>query len=283
MKKMPTVIRAEIMGFCSGVQRAVEMAEQLADRHPGKKTYSLGHLVHNRQVIRKLETLGIQPIDSVSHVEPGIVVIRAHGETPDVFEELERRGFEVVDATCPKVKRSHRIISDYSKQGYHIIIAGESDHSEVKGLVGRATAVTVLESVADAESFRGELPAILLAQTTFSPTDYERICGILSERYPELQIFRTICPAMEKRHDAVEALAGKVDAILVVGGLQSANTRRLFERSRATGKPSWHIEEASGLPVEITQYCRIGITAGASTPTWIIEEIEGRLKEKTHG
>lgn len=283
MKLPSTVLRADILGFCSGVRIAVETAEKLAREHPGEKIYSSGNLVHNRHVIRKLAEIGVHPMGSISDAEPGIAILRAHGETPEAIQSLKDRGFTIVDATCAKVRRSHKLIAEYSHRGYHIVIAGERDHSEVRGLVARADSVSVIESVAEVETDRGHSPALLIAQTTFSPGEFERIAEHLVERYKDLHVIRTICPAMEKRHKSLEDLAQKVDAVLIVGGKSSANTRRLFERAQSTGIPAWHIEEASEIPAEVYQFARVGITAGASTPAWIIDGIEERLKGKPCG
>ena len=282
MERKVTVIRAEVSGFCSGVKRALTLAEECAHQAKDKPVCTLGDLVHNSQVMDRLAEQGIEPVSSVEEVKRGTVIIRAHGTTEEVLADLERRGLHVVDATCPKVKRSHGLIEKYSDLGYQILIAGERNHSEVHGLVSRAKACDVVQTEAEAERVECTPPLMLLAQTTFSPIEYKKIISVLTRRYGEVEVSQTICPAMERRHEAVQRLAEHVDAVLVVGGKNSANTRRLYEKAKAVGKPSWHIEQASDLPIDVYTYGRVGIAAGASTPEWIVREIEQKLEQSNN-
>jgi 4-hydroxy-3-methylbut-2-en-1-yl diphosphate reductase len=268
------IIRAEVSGFCSGVKRALQLAEDSGGDNSSGPVYTYGDLVHNDQVMKHLSEQGISSISSLHNIESGTVIIRAHGAAVETLNVLTRKGIRIVDATCPKVKRSHRIIEKYTARGFHIIIAGEPDHSEVRGLVSRAQNFDVVESVAMVGELSCTSPILLIAQTTFSPTVYKAICDAARKRYPQVEISRTICPAMEQRHEAVERLAARVDAILIIGGNKSANTKRLFEKALASGKPAWHIEHAGDIPEDIYSYNRIGIAAGASTPESVVRQVE---------
>jgi 4-hydroxy-3-methylbut-2-en-1-yl diphosphate reductase len=276
------VIRANVSGFCSGVKRAVDLALEAgatASETPGKGDIcTLGELVHNRRVMEMLKRKGVRSITSPEEILDGTVVIRAHGAPKGTVEGLEKRGVRVVDATCPKVTRSHSIIERYSDRGYHVVVAGERNHSETRGLVSRANSVDVVETATEARELSFTSPGIVIAQTTFSPVEYEKICATLKNRFDSIEVFETVCPAMEKRREALSRLVGQVDALIIIGGRHSANTRRLFEQAKSTGLPAWHVEEADDLPSEVFGYPTIGITAGASTPDFVIDEVEERLR-----
>ena len=278
-----TVVRASVLGFCSGVKRAVDLALEAcatasatASETAGE-VCTLGELVHNRRVMEMLKAKGVRSITTPDEISDGTVVIRAHGAQKGTVEVFESRGIRVVNATCPKVARSHSIIERYSDRGYHVIVAGERDHSETRGLVSRARSVDVVETAKEAGELICASPAIVIAQTTFSPLEYEKICRTLKERFDSIEIFETVCPAMEKRQEAINRLVGQVDALIIIGGSHSANTRRLFEQAKNTGLPAWHVEGADDLPALVFNYARIGITAGASTPDFLIDEVEERL------
>ena len=287
------VIRAGVSGFCSGVKRAVDLALEAcaaagaaSGAHAGKGDIcTLGELVHNRRVMEMLRSKGVRSINTPDEILEGTVVIRAHGAPKGTVEAFEKRGVRVVDATCPKVTRSHSIIERYSDRGYHVVVAGERNHSETRGLVSRARSVDVVETAEEARELLCITPAIVIAQTTFSPVEYEKICRTLEEQSDSIEVFETVCPAMEKRREALIRLVGEVDAFLIIGGRHSANTRRLFEQAKNTGLPAWHVEGADDLPAEIFDYTKIGVTAGASTPDFLIDEVEECLgsAEAVHG
>ena len=272
-----TVIRASVSGFCSGVRRAVDLALKASAAGEGD-VCTLGELVHNRRVMEMLQAKGVRAISAPDEIASGTVVIRAHGAQKGTVEELERRGIHVVNATCPKVTRSQTIIERYSNRGYHVIVAGEREHSETRGLVSRAQSVDVVETEQEARGLSCRSPVIVIAQTTFSPIEYRKICTTLAEQFDPIEIFETVCPAMEERREALTGLAPRVDALVVIGGNHSANTRRLFELAKSTGLPSWHVEGADDLPEAVFTYEKIGITAGASTPDFVIDAVEARLK-----
>ena len=277
------VIRADVYGFCSGVRRAVELALEAGKRAGGGDVCTLGQLVHNPRVMEMLKNHKVRAIETPEQMSQGTVVIRAHGAPAATVESFAARGICVVDATCPKVARSHRIIESYAEKGYHVIVAGEREHDEVQGLVSRTNRATVVESAQEALAIECSGPVIVLAQTTFRSAEYRKICTVLQEKISDIEIFETVCPAMEERCGAVDRLAQRVDAIVIIGGKNSANTRRLFEQAGKSGLPAWYVQGADDLPDELFSFRRIGITAGASTPDYVVEEVEMRLQSGKEG
>ena len=288
------VIRASVMGFCMGVRRAVEKAEQaLAECGPSAggegRVCSLGPLIHNPTVLADLERRGLSVLSPdaapFAGLEGASVVIRAHGTTPQVTAALERAGARVIDATCPKVHLSQKRVREWSGKGYGIVIAGDRNHGEVTGVSSFACAgsrVSVVQDAREAEALvsgKG-LPdkAVLIAQTTFSPSEFARISGVLRERIPGLVVFDSICSATMERQDALVELASRVDGIIVIGGKSSANTRRLYERARSLVPLADLIEDASMIRREFFSLPRVGITAGASTPEAVIRGVEEALR-----
>ena len=285
------VIRASVMGFCMGVRRAVERAEQaLEERELSAEcpvtVYSLGPLIHNPTVLSDLERRGLSvlppDVGSFSGLEGASVLIRAHGTTPQVMEALEKAGAKVVDATCPKVHLSQKRVREWSDKGYDIVIAGDRNHGEVTSISSFARGnVFVVQDVCEAESLvmGGGLSerTVLIAQTTFSPSEFARISAVLRERVPGLVVFDSICSATMERQDALVELAGKVDGIIVIGGKSSANTRRLYERAKSLVPHADLIEDATMIRKEFLSLGRVGITAGASTPDAVIRGVEEAL------
>jgi 4-hydroxy-3-methylbut-2-enyl diphosphate reductase len=210
-------------------------------------------------------------------VQRGIVIIRAHGIGPEQKRQCEREGITCIDATCPNVRRIHRDVAAYASRGFHVIIVGEETHGEVRGIRGYAGSATVISSASDAEISPIPMPCIVVGQTTFKREEYRRICEVLRTREPRVEVLDTLCAATESRQESLQRLAERVDALLVIGGRKSANTRWLYQAAIETGKPSWHIEEASDIPREISGFERVGISAGASTPDSTVEEVEAAL------
>ena len=281
------VIRAAVLGYCMGVRRAVDAAAKaLAEkRGTGCKVYTLGPLIHNPSVLAKLAAEGLsvlseQTLDRAD--SQSVVLIRAHGTSPAVMERLRQAGCEVVDATCPRVHLSQKRAQEWSEKGYEIIIAGDKNHGEVLSISGFAAAP--VQVVQNAEEARNLVPAeksVLIAQTTFSPSVFAEISGILLKKNSSLLVYNSICSATLERQEALQALHGRVDGIVVVGGKNSANTKRLYEtaqhlfdseRGRAV-----LIEDETQLPSDFCALKAVGITAGASTPEEVIAAVEKRL------
>lgn len=279
------VIRARLLGFCMGVKRAVEAAEAALKENAcgGKAVFTLGPLIHNDAVMQALKERGAEILDASSAEKAGsgtTVVIRAHGTTPEIAEQLAKNGAQIIDATCPRVHLSQKRAAEWAQKGFMVIIAGDKNHGEVMSISGYAGShAVVVENAGEAENAEFPEKSILIAQTTFSPAEFERIAQVLRRRNSGIRIFNSICPATMERQNALRELEGKADGILVIGGKNSANTRRLFETASSICKKAALIETASEIPPEFFAMERVGITAGASTPDFIIDEAEAFLKE----
>ena len=266
------VILAEHLGFCYGVKRAIEIARQNAS--PDGTSSTLGPLIHNPQMVERLKNEGVGTVSSLDEVEDGLVIIRSHGVGPEVYEEAESRGLELVDATCPHVKKAQLSAKLLSEEGYTVVIIGEKNHPEVKSIFEwTAQDAYIIETEAEADA----LPSIgklgVVSQTTFSGEKFRSIVSHLLEKSREIKILRTICTATDLRQTAALELAENVDVMIVVGGKNSANTSRLAQLC-ATKCKTYHIETVAELQDDwLKNVNKIGITAGASTPDWIIKEV----------
>ena len=270
---------AKTAGFCMGVRRAVELALDAPGKH-AEPIFTYGPLIHNPQVLGLFAEKGISVLESIPEKGHGTVLIRAHGVPPADKERLADAGFQVVDATCPRVIRVQTIIRVHARKGYAAIIVGDRDHPEVVGLVGYAGDMGhVVSSMAELDALPAFEKAIIVAQTTQNLRFYGKVKAWAAETFPHYKTFDTICDSTEKRQAEVKQLAGRVDAVVVVGGKQSGNTRRLAEIAAETGKPAFHIEtevELDGCGLDGVE--QVGITAGASTPNWIIKRVYRELE-----
>lgn len=272
-------IFADVLGYCMGVRKAVEKAEFAASSNPGKKIYSAGPLIHNPNALKKLERLGIGILKPETELKNSIVIIRAHGIPPLEKKRLESSGADLIDATCPRVLSSQRLAEKYHKDGYQVYLAGDKKHGEIEGLAGFAPGCIVLETPEDALAL-DFVPdkSVLIGQTTIKTSEYQAISSKLKEKNANIKICNTLCPAAEKRQNALFELAKKVDGIIVIGGKNSANTKRLFYSASALVSKAWHIENPEEIPLEVLDLNLVGITAGASTPDEDIERVAGYLK-----
>lgn len=272
------ILVAKTAGFCMGVQRAVEMALE-APRFLPEPIYTMGSLIHNPQVLEDLRKKGIQALSEIPEKGQGTVLIRAHGVPPEVQEKLAAAGFQIADATCPKVIKVQTIIASHAQKGFRVIIVGEAHHPEVAGLLGFAQDLGIV--VGDLEELQ-KLPlfekAIVVAQTTQSRIEYDKIRTWIQENVPHYIVFSTICASTEDRQREVEKMMDEVDALVVVGGFNSGNTRRLAQIGQRSQKPTYHVETELELDVgKLRLFSRIGITAGASTPDWMIQRVIDKL------
>ncbi len=275
------IIVAKTAGFCMGVRRAVAMVLD-ASNLAGEPIFTYGPLIHNPQVLEMLENKKICRIETIPEKGEGIVLIRAHGVPPEDEKALKKAGFTVLNATCPRVVRVQVIINRYAKKGYATIIIGDKKHPEVVGLLGYAGGngytVTSMEQLAGLPAFEN---AVVVAQTTQNTEFYEAIKAWCTGHAPHYRLFNTICGSTEKRQSEVRGLAQKNDAVIVVGGKQSGNTRRLAQVARQTGTLAIHIEDASEIDYKgLGGAKNIAITAGASTPSWIINETCSKVAAK---
>ena len=278
------IIKSEVMGFCFGVRRAVETAESALQKY-GKGVYSLGPLIHNENALKELQEKGLLIADEkeISTIKDGsVVIIRAHGVAPDLIETLKNKKCTVIDATCPRVKANQKMVSRYTSADDYIILTGDKNHGEVIGLAGYAKSNFIqIQNYDEAEkvqlpsNLKGQI--VLLSQTTYNPLEFSKIESLLKSRYPQIKVQNTICPATEERQNALLDLCSKVDALIVIGGKNSANTKRLYQTAKENCKFALHIQDESEIPEEIRKYEKIGITAGASTPDKIISLVENAL------
>ena len=271
------VILAEYLGFCYGVKRAIQLARESATL-PGK-AYTLGPIIHNPQMVAKLGAEGIGLIDNLTDTSKGTVIIRSHGVGPQVYAEAEAKKIRLIDATCPHVKKAQLAAHKLSEEGYKVVIIGEKKHPEVRSILEWAgKEAMVVEDEAEAAELPSYQKLGVVAQTTFSQQNFQNIVMYLLPKSHDIRILRTICTATDQRQKAAMDLAGRVSLMLVIGGKNSANTTRLAQLCAAKCQ-TYHIETASEIqPGWFDKIEKIGITAGASTPDWIIKEVYKKCK-----
>jgi len=266
---------AKTAGFCMGVKKAVDTVLDVA-RHRGReRVFTYGPIIHNPQTVELLQTRGVVPVDTIDKIDDGIVVIRAHGISPAEREELENKNIKIFDATCPRVARVHSIITNQVALGHNIIIVGDREHPEVTGLMGYAgdkgVVVTDREDVCKLPQYE---KVSVVAQTTKNMEEYQEILDVIRKKFPVVEIFNTICRSTGKRQTEIRQLTSEVDGMIIVGGKNSANTRRLADISREQGTPTYHIETVDELnSIDLCKYDKIGVSAGASTPNWITDGV----------
>ncbi|MDD5132154.1 MAG: 4-hydroxy-3-methylbut-2-enyl diphosphate reductase [bacterium] len=272
---------AKHAGFCFGVKRAVNLALKTAAANKNKKIATLGPLIHNPQVTRDLAVHGIIDVTKPQMVRSGIVIVCSHGMHPLVLDKIKRKRVAIVDATCPFVRKIEMIVKKLKRENYTIIIVGDKKHPEVKAITGYAGKKSIL--IEDTQDV-GRLPRFkklgVVAQTTQSVEKYEKICRELMGKTDHLKVFNTICDATQKRQEEAVHLARKVEKMIVIGGYDSANTKRLAKLSQELGRPTVHIEQARDLDLEFLKNTQsVGVLAGASTPDWIISDVIARIKK----
>ena len=270
---------AKNVGFCMGVRRAMEMTLFEANKGDGK-LFTYGPLIHNQQVLDLLRSKGVDVKEDIDENDKGRMIIRAHGITPNERETIGSSNLKIIDATCPRVRRVQAIIRKYASRGYVPVIFGDAKHPEVVGLMGYGEGNSiVIRSPEDVERLPEKKKLVVVSQTTQDADTYEEIVNAIKGRYPDAVIFHTICDETYKRQREVRSLASEVDNIVVVGGKNSGNTRRLYEMSKSTGKPAFHVETEKELqPSWFNATETVGVIAGASTPNWMIKRVIERLK-----
>jgi 4-hydroxy-3-methylbut-2-enyl diphosphate reductase len=273
---------AKNAGFCMGVRRALDLVLNTArDLQPDEIIHTYGPLIHNNQVLEILERRGIRCCEDLKEAEEGgRIAIRAHGIPPQERKAIKEKGFKIINATCPRVGKVQGIIKKHSLRGYDIVIVGDDNHAEVIGLKGFADGrAHVLKTPEEVDRLPPMEKLLVVAQTTQDERAFKTIAGLLEERYPETIVFNTICDSTHNRQEEVRALCNEVDAMVVVGGRHSGNTKRLAEIAAATGIPTFHIETEEELDRERLQNLKIvGVTAGASTPHWLLRRVVHELE-----
>ena len=281
------VILAKSAGFCFGVKRAVDKVYEEAEKNQ-VPVYTYGPIIHNEEVVNDLEKRGVHAILDTSELkdlQKGIVVIRSHGVEKGVYDTINSEGFTVVDATCPFVLKIHRIVEEYSKKDYHIIIIGNDSHPEVEGIKGWSdpAKTTVLQTREEAEklSFQIGEKVCIVSQTTFNYNKFQELVEIIKEKGYDIIVLNTICNATEERQTEARVIAEQVDAMIVIGGRNSSNTQKLFEICKNECKNTYYIQTVKDLDLaEVRSVDNVGITAGASTPNNIIEEVQKNVRNE---
>jgi len=270
-------------GFCFGVKNAVDQTLKAIKENQDKKIYTYGSLIHNRHVTEDLKRKGVEEIENLKDIKDdnSLIIIRSHGVPRSIINEINSKGIKYVDCTCPFVSRIHRIVEDKYCKGYKIVIVGDKKHPEVIGINGWCNNEAI---IIDDEKMVDKLPyydkICLVAQTTFSKNLWHRIKERVKEKFNNAEIFDTICNATENRQKSVIELAKKVDVMLVIGGFNSSNTIKLYELARQYCPNTYHIENAEDLAKEtIMKAETIGVSAGASTPDWIIKEVINKMED----
>ncbi len=277
------VILAKSAGFCFGVKRAVEQVyEQTKGEEP---IYTFGPIIHNEEVVRDLEEKGVrvmEDVEEISKLSNGTLIIRSHGVSEDVYKELSQSNLKIVDATCPFVKRIHNIVTKESEAGAQIIIIGDEGHPEVEGIRGWSkTPAIVVGSREEAEKFvaEPEKKLCIVSQTTYSYNKFQELVEIFSQKGYDINVVNTICNATEERQTEAAEIAGMVDAMIVIGGKTSSNSKKLYEICKQKCENTVFIQTVHDLNLNLKGNTRrVGITAGASTPNNIIEEVQNYVR-----
>jgi 4-hydroxy-3-methylbut-2-enyl diphosphate reductase len=271
---------ARTAGFCWGVRRTVDKVMEVAARRRGRPVVTLGPIIHNPQAVARFREKGVETVKAIAEAGDGTtVVVRTHGAVRDELEQARQRGLEVVDGTCPYVKYPQAMAQRLSREGYHIVIVGDADHAEIRGVVSYAEGPCIVVKPGGAiPEIKAEKVAVI-AQTTCIGSEFARVVGALALRHKEVRAVNTICNDTEERQADARALAAEVDAVVVVGGKNSANTRHLAEICREIQPRTWHVETEAELRPEWFEGCRaVGLSAGASTPDWIVEGVAEWLR-----
>ena len=277
---------AKTAGFCFGVKRAVDTVYQQIEQYRGEKIFTYGPIIHNEEVIKDLRSHGVEVLndeEELKTADADVVVIRSHGVAKYIYDIMEERGITCVDATCPFVKKIHKIVAEKSAEGSYIVIVGNGEHPEVQGIRGWAgEQVTVVQTPEDAERF--ELPdkdqkVCIVAQTTFNYNKFKELVEIISKKRYDIVVLNTICNATKERQTEARQIAARVDAMVVIGDKRSSNTQKLFEICKEECLNTYYIQTLDDLDLnQLGSVETVGITAGASTPNKIIEEVQNNVR-----
>jgi 4-hydroxy-3-methylbut-2-enyl diphosphate reductase len=268
-------------GYCWGVERALEIVVDTAAARPGETVRTLGPIIHNPHVVQSLEERGVHAVDTLDAMSEGTVIIRTHGVPPPVYAEAEAKGLNVVDATCPLVTLVQNKAKQLVNEGYHLVIFGNAKHPEVIGTLGHAGGkATVIERPDQVKEHQFPKRVGVVVQTTQEMELLSALLAELTPRCKEIKVFNTICNPTIERQEAARELAREVDVVIVVGGKTSSNTRHLAEVCREEGTTAYHVEGAAEVdPAWIKGAASVGVTAGASTPSWLMDQIIERIQE----
>jgi len=275
------VLVAEKCGFCHGVRNAISVAEKTLAEQRGKgAVYSLGPIIHNKDEVERLAKAGLRTVESIEEIDSGTVIIRSHGAAPAQMARLREKGVTIVDATCILVKRVQRIAEELEKDGYQVVIVGEENHPEVQAVMGCAKDVVVIADESDLAKLPGNAKLGIVSQTTQGPENFGDMLGAIGRgSFSELRVINTLCQEAIKRQESAVQLCKKVDVMFVLGGLESANTRRLAELCKKHNSETFYLQNWKELDkLMVFGKDMAGVTAGASTPDWIIDEFVKNLE-----
>jgi len=279
------VIKAKSAGFCFGVKRAVDTVYQQVEKQEALPIYTYGPIIHNEEVVKDMEKKGVVVLrteEELNALEKGTVIIRSHGVAKNVYDRLEEKNIRIVDATCPFVKKIHNIVQKHSKEGNSIIIIGNPDHPEVQGIKGWAgDDVCVIQNAEEAQKFVAldGKKLCIVAQTTFNYNKFKDLVEILEKKSYDIIVLNTICNATKERQTEARSIAETVDAMIVIGDKHSSNTQKLFEICRKACNNTYYIQTLGDLDLnQLGSVETVGITAGASTPNNIIEEVQNNVR-----
>lgn len=277
------IILAKHAGFCFGVKRATQLAFEAASTTCNGGTYTLGPIIHSPQVVNRLEDMGVKVLRDLSSLDSGTIIIRSHGVTEAEIAEAVEKELTVVDATCPFVKKAQGYVKELSSQGYDVLVIGDYDHPEVEGIVSYASGnVHVVASVEDVAKLPQMKRIGIVAQTTQSLEHLQEVVAAALTKGTEIRVYNTICDATSVRQEEARSLATCVDCVVVIGGYNSANTKRLAEICREIQPNTHHVETEEQLVASwFDGMERVGVTAGASTPKWLIDGVMERIRELT--
>ena len=277
---------AETAGFCFGVKRAVDKVYELIDTEQ-KPIFTLGPIIHNEEVVSDLADRGVQVIEEqdLDTLSGGTVVIRSHGVAKEVYDFLKKQDLKIVDATCPFVLKIHRIVEEHAKAGEHIVIIGNDKHPEVEGIKGWCGPKnrTVIQNREEAENFAidGKQKVCIVSQTTFNYKKFQELVEIICKKGYDIIVLNTICNATEERQTEARAIAKEAEAMIVIGGRSSSNTQKLFEICKMECENTYYIQTLDDLDLtKLKSIDNVGITAGASTPNNIIEEVQKNVRNE---
>ncbi len=267
-------------GYCWGVERALDIVTETAAANPGQPVRTLGPIIHNPHVVQSLEQQGVISVNALEEMSAGTVIIRTHGVPPETYEQAKTTGLNVVDATCPLVTLVQSKAKQLVHEGYHLVIFGNPKHPEVIGTIGHAGGkATVIERPEDVAHLQLPKRVGVVVQTTQETELLAELLSHLAPRCKEIKIFNTICNPTIERQEAARELARQVEVVVVVGGKNSSNTRHLAEVCREEGATAYHIEDAAELdPAWVAGVANVGVTAGASTPGWLMDQVVERLR-----
>ena len=277
---------AKHAGFCFGVKRAVDIVNEQIEKNPGKRIFTYGPIIHNEEVVAEFERKGVfaAPDDSSNLPDGDIMIIRSHGVSRETQEIIEANGFDVVDATCPFVKKIHNTVNKASAEGKSVIIVGSVTHPEVQGIIGWCNNdPCVIENVEDIDTipFDKDKEICIVSQTTFNSKKFQEIVDNIEKKGYYINVVNTICNATEERQQAAGELAGEADCMVVIGGMHSSNSHKLYEICKMECADTHFIQTLDDLHLDLPKSVRlVGITAGASTPNNIIEEVQNYVRNE---